>query len=131
MKKYRIIIYILFLAIGMGACKKHPFDVRNKYLGAWDFRVRNRGFLMYDSVWDQTYWYQGEIQYGEKLYELEINYGKDLYKTIKINDDGTIACAPTAYGYKGEFVRNDSLHLKTDSGGLGCHNYQTIDGVKK
>jgi len=128
MKKMKLLVISLLL-LAAYACKKHPFDYRNKFLGDYLMQVRLSSFNMAipGSNWDSVYMYVGELRYGDSNDEVLIVYGNLLSVQLKVTKTGDFSNLPTHYG-GGSIINNDSISLYMRWGGLGGGISHAVNG---
>lgn len=113
------------------ACKKTPFDDRNKYLGDWTFDVHYHSFMMNEGVlYNYSEAYSGKIEYGTEKSKIVIKYAKDKNIELVLDKDDILSGFPTHYS-SGSFQDKKSLNLYLRWGGLGGAVIHEITGVKK
>ncbi len=126
-------IHILTLAIlllFMTNCKKESKDIRNNYIGNWNFEVVRSSFIM-DSLYTvDTVNYMGSISSGNSNNEIILQYTDENSIILNIDDNGVMSGFPTQYS-GGEFNGKNKIHLYLRWGGLGGGTTHTIDGVKQ
>ena len=128
-KHLYIIASVLFLLF-MTNCKKESKDIRNNYVGNWNFEVVRSSFLM-DSLYTvDTVNYLGTISMGNSNNEIKIQYTDENSIILNIDDSGVLSGFPTVYS-GGEFSGENKIHLYLRWGGLGGGNTHTVDGVKQ
>ncbi|MDY0217470.1 MAG: hypothetical protein RBS19_11005 [Bacteroidales bacterium] len=102
MKQKQLILYSLALLIVVlmshSACKKIPFDHRDKYLGDWTFDVHYHSFTMNEGVlYNYSETHNGKIEYGKEKSKILIKYAVDKSIELIIDEDGILSGFPTHY----------------------------------
>jgi hypothetical protein len=126
MKKIIIIFICSFLVLG---CKKNPFDFRTKFLGTYHFSVHEKYYSSGSGIKDTTYYFDGEINYGDNENDINIPF---LNSTLKANvyEDGTIEGYWDNNG-KGEFVSTKKVKYKYGAQSPGGGTTRIITGERK
>jgi len=134
LQKHQRLFSVVLLTVVLSAnsaCKKVPFDHRNKYLGEWSFDVHYSSFTMNEGVlYDYSETYKGEIVYGEEKSNIIIKYAADKSIELVIDEDEMLSGFPTHY-CSGSFKDKKNLDLYLRWGGLGGAVIHEIKGVKK
>jgi len=133
MRLKTLIPFICFIAILVAfvACKKEPFNYRNKYIGDWKFTVNRREFNI-DSIGhseSETIVYDGIIKYGEHGNQLVIEYYPNQSITVAIDKEGALSEFPRYCS--GEFGGSNVLKLSLYYGGLGGGISYSVYATKK
>lgn len=134
MKKYIILRFILFTIV-FAACKKIPFDKRNKYLGTYHFVYSYYTWDMspYQSptITDE-YW--GRVYYNksEEKDKLHIEFTGSLDFIFKIDSNGNISTC----GGSGRFADRNNVSFDYSSvtcpgNGQGGGTVYHVTGEKK
>lgn len=135
MKQKQLISYSLTLLIVVlmshSACKKIPFDNRNKYLGDWAFDVHYHSFTMNEGIlYDYSDTYIGKIEYGKEKSKIVIKYAVDKSVELLLDEDDILSGFPNQNS-SGKFQDKKNLSIYLRWGGLGGAVVHEIKGVKK
>ena len=114
-----------------GGCKKKEIDIRDQYIGDWDFEVVRRNFLVGENGYHKidTIFYLGKISFGNSNDQLNIKYTENEYIAMIINEDGDLSPIEPSYHF-GKFRSSDTIYLYLRWGGMGGGITHTINGTK-
>ena len=139
MKKITLIITaISVILLILGGCKKKEVDIRDQYIGDWDF-VTKIGRYITDSIsgervfeCDTIIYYSGII-YAHEVFsnQLIILFTETRCERIAVDKFGNLGIACMNSGYEcGAFVGEDRIHFE-----LYCYfddpNIIIVDGTKR
>ena len=122
-------MFILF-----SACKKGPFDYRNKYVGSYDFEYSYLSQSSIDSAIiyvDTSIVYTGEVHKGGEG-QLHFDWSNDSFITFDVDKDGNLSLCGKEVGV----IDKSKFHILYDDDlcqiGPADTNYFThVDGFQK
>ena len=132
MRKILNLAIIIAPLVLFSCCEKETNDLRDKYIGSWDFTVAVSKHN-YDSIGqheEDTILLLCKMSRGNANNELNIQYMKDSSIILNIDELSKLSGFPTSY-CNGEFEGDNKLHLYLRWGGLGGFISYNVDGTKK
>ena len=120
------IVIMMFVFTG---CEK---DIREKYVGDWEFVEEYSWYVGPEGGEDTTY-YLGKITFGSKDNTLNIHYNENLLLTMEVDKSGKLFKSyKDIHEYaKGQFEGNDKVHIEKGYKALGGGHTRKIDGTRK
>jgi len=110
------------------ACKKHPMDYRNKFLGDYTFSVHFSRWQMGSGSFDTTYNSNGSVACGNDDHSVAIALTGGPSFDFIIYEDGSLGPAGFSIG---EFESVQHVSFVWSSGGLGGGVYYAITGERR
>ncbi len=83
---------ILILVIAIVSCQKEEIDLRNDYIGNWDFEVTYTSEVN-NQVRESIFNCQGVIKKDNNLNFLQLHYCLNDYLNIIVNEEGVVYTA--------------------------------------
>ena len=122
----KLIILTFSIAFTITACKKRPFDYRNKFLGEFSYEVHCTYWTLGEQAEDTTIFFNGNVEISEDENRILIYFLENVARESKIYEDGSMHHA----GVSGEFNSKDNLEFKYSSGGLGGGTIYNVIGTR-
>lgn len=109
--------FILLVILVLGACKKRPFDYRNKYQGVWRFTYSYYKWSAYKGEAELfTDRYRGRIYYdglASKRDEMHIEFSDEFTSAISLTRSGHFS----GCGGRGKFKDKKNVEFSYSSNG--------------
>ncbi len=131
------ILVFLLIAVAVLGCKKRLFDNRAKYIGKYDFKIKQHEVVDADAptTGDTTINLEkvGAVDYGDTKNQLLITIDSALVFKAVLDDNGNLTTHPTYrfQEFSGKFPDKTTLTLTLKNGSTDTWTDYTVVGKKQ